>query len=267
MLKSTLWTDRNDTRFETDTPKRNPKEVTSMININFDKLNPLEEEIHQKLKVYSKDQATIKITQAAEYCGCSVSKISKFVKKLGFSNYKQYLDFLYDREMMTTSHSGELNRIQMFLESFDDAKVDELLKLIEGHDKIVLFGYGPSLICAQYFEYRLRTITNKVIIAVADEISVASMTDEHTLLILLTVTGRFHTFENIYNATKEKGCEVAMVVEEYNTELFSQCDKIFWLSEHQQPNSLKPYEKSRTVFFIFLEEVIQRILAKKQNIH
>jgi len=235
-----------------------------MLNINFSKLNPLEQEIHQKLQTFSKDQPTIKITQAADYCGCSVSKISKFVKKLGFTSYKQYLDFLYGREMARSSHSGELSRIRKFIDGFDDNKVEELLTLIEGHDKIVLFGYGPSLICAQYFEYRLRTTTNKVIIAVADEVSVASMTDEDSLLILLTVTGTFHTFEDIYHSTKEKGCEVAMVVEEYNTELFSQCDKIFWLSEHQQPNHLKPYEKSRTVFFIFLEEVIQKLLEKNR---
>ena len=235
-----------------------------MININFSKLNPLEQEIHLKLQAYSKEHTTIKITQAADYCGCSVSKISKFVKKLGFTNYKQYLDFLYGRELNITSQAGELGRIRQFIDAFDESKVTELMALIEGHDKIVLFGYGPSLICAQYFEYRLRTCTNKVIIAVADEISVASMTDEKTLLILLTVTGTFHTFEDIYKASKEKGCEVAMVVEEYNHELFEQCDRIFWLSQYPQADNLRPYEKSRTVFFIFFEEVIQRLMQENK---
>ena len=57
-----------------------------------------------------------------------------------------------------------------------------------------------------------------------------------------------------------------MVAEEYNTDLFSQCDRIFWLSKYNQPNDLKPYEKSRTVFFIFLEEVMQRIIIKNKEI-
>lgn len=235
-----------------------------MTSVDFSILNPLEKNIHQKLQVYRKEMPTIKITQAAEYCGCSVSKISKFVKKLGFDNYKQYLDFLYGRALPAENLSNELQRIHHFIDDFDENQVDELLALIKNHDKIVLFGYGPSLICAQYFEYRLRVCTNKVIIAVADEISVASMTDENTLLILLTVTGSFHTFEDIYRATKEKGCEVAMVVEEYNTDLFNQCDRIFWLCKHPQPETLKPYEKSRTVFFIFLEEVIQRLMYSRK---
>lgn len=234
--------------------------MQQMINISFDKLNPLEQSINKKLQLYSSEIDSIKITQAAEYCGVSVSKISKFVKKLGFNNYKQYVDFLYGREIHENSHSTELSRLTKFIENFDESKVEDLKELIKHHDKIVLFGYGPSLICAQYFEYRLRTSTNKMIMAVADEISVASMVDENSLLIILTVTGTFHTFKDIYEATKKKGCDVAMVVEEYNTELFTQCDKIFWLSEFKQPDDLKPYEKSRTVFFIFLEEVIQRLM-------
>lgn len=237
-----------------------------MINVNLSVLNPLEQQIHAKLQDYSRQHSNIRISEAAELCDCSVSKISKFVKKLGFDNYKQYLDFLYEREVSSKENSDELTRISKFIEEFDEKKVYELIKLIESHEKIILFGYGPSLICAQYFEYRLRTITNKVIFAVADEISISSMADESSLLILLTVTGRFHTFENIYNTAKSKSCQVALVVEEYNTDLFKQCDHIFWLSEYNQPNDLLPYEKSRTVFFIFLEEVIQKLMRKNKAV-
>lgn len=237
-----------------------------MINVNLSVLNPLEQQIHAKLQDYSRQHSNIRISEAADLCDCSVSKISKFVKKLGFENYKQYLDFLYEREVSSKESSDELTRISKFIEEFDEKKVYELIRLIESHEKIILFGYGPSLICAQYFEYRLRTITNKVIFAVADEISISSMADESSLLILLTVTGRFHTFENIYNTAKSKSCQVALVVEEYNTDLFKQCDHIFWLSEYNQPNDLLPYEKSRTVFFIFLEEVIQKLMRKNKAV-
>ncbi len=236
-----------------------------MINVNFGTLNKLEQQIHQKLVDYSKTNELIRINQAAEVCNCSVSKISKFVRKLGFDNYKQYLDFLKGKELPEAYHSTELSRISKFIEDFDQSMVDDLLELIDKHNKIVLFGFGPSLICAQYFEYRLRIFTSKTVMAVGDEISVASMTDENTLLILITVTGTFHTFAKIYSESKKKKCEVAMVAEEYNTDLFSQCDRIFWLSKYNQPNNLKPYEKSRTVFFIFLEEVMQRIILKNKE--
>jgi DNA-binding MurR/RpiR family transcriptional regulator len=231
-----------------------------MFNIDFGKLNPLEIQIHNKLDEYAKSNDTIRIN-TAELCGCSVSKISKFVKKLGFSNFRQYLDFLQGRDIPQVNLSNELARIRQYIDDFNDALVDELLALIESHNRIVFFGYGPSFLCAQYLEYRLRIFTNKTIIAVADEISVASMTDKNTLLILLT--GTFHSFENVYAESKKRGCEVAMIVEEYNTELFSQCDRVFWLCRYPQPEKLLPYEKSRTVFFIFFEEVIQRMLQQR----
>lgn len=230
-----------------------------MIKIDSNNLNPLEHQIYENLMEYSKHNPKFRITEAAEICGCSVSKISKFVKKLGFTNFKQYLEFLYGGEVPITQESDELGRIKKFIDEFDTDLTDEFLELINGHDRIVFFGYGPSLLCAQYFEYRLRTCSNKLVMAVSDEISVTSMVDENTLLIILTVTGTFQSFENVYHDAKNKGCDVAMVVEEYNTALFDQCDKIFWLSKNPQPSYLKPYEKSRTIFFIFLEEVIQRI--------
>lgn len=236
-----------------------------MITLNFENLNTLEKEIYSTLLEYSKSHDEFRITQAAELCNCSVSKISKFVKKLGFTNFKQYLNFLYGREIVEKNTSTELERIKNFIDDFDTSKVDEMIELIDNHEKIVLFGYGPSQICAQYFEYRIRTCSNKLIVAVSDEVSAISMVGKSTLLIIFTVTGTFHSFENIYKKSKEKGCEVVMVVEEYNTSLFDQCDKIFWLSKYPQSSHLKPYEKSRTVFFVFMEEVVQPFLNRGQD--
>lgn len=234
-----------------------------MINIDLSNLNTLEKEIFNILMAQSKVESDIKINQAAELCNCSVSKISKFVKKLGFTNYKQYMNFLYGREMNIIQSSSELSRIKKVIDDFDYSMVDAFLDLFDSHDRIVLFGYGPSLIVAQYFEYRLRISSNKFIISISDELSVESMVDESTLLVIFTATGAFKSFESIYNASKKKGGDVLIIVEEYNTALFSNCDRIFWLSKFPQPANLKPHEKSRTVFFIFIEEVIQKMIVNK----
>lgn len=234
-----------------------------MITIDLDALNPLEKQIHEKMIRRSKTMPTIRINQAAAFCHCSVSKISKFVKKLGFSNYKQYLDFLYGKDIKPIAGSNELHRVGSFIETFDTAMIDELLSLIDSHDKIALFGYGPSLLCARYFEYRFRNCSDKTFMAVSDEVTLNNMVDKSTLLLIITETGRFLSFQDIYTAAKQKGGRVVILAEEYNTELFTQCDKIFWLSPAPQPAHLKPYEKSRTLFFIFLEEIIQRLLHRR----
>jgi len=236
-----------------------------MINVDLNVLNPLEKQIHETLILESRTREKMRINEAADLCGCSVSKISKFVKRLGFANYKQYLDFLYGRDLGKKEPSDELLRVRQFIETFDAGMVDELLSLIDSHEKIVLFGYGPSLLCAEYFEYRFRNCSDKTTMAFSDEVALAKMVDKSTLLILITETGRFHSFQDVYTSAKSKGGTVVIVVEEYNTELFNQCDKIFWLSPNPQPARLKPYEKSRTLFFIFLEEIVQKFLHRSSG--
>lgn len=231
-----------------------------MINIDFNKLNSLEKQINETLIEFSKNTPNITINQAAEVCGCSVSKISKFVKKLGFDSYKQYVDFLYGKELPQEKSSMELERIKKFIDEFDRTLVDEFIELMNTHEKIILFGYGPSFICAQYFEYKLRINTSKIVIAVPDEISAERLTDDNSLLVIFSTTGKFRSFENINSIAEEKNCEILFIIEEYNAALLTNYNKIFWLSKYPQTDDLKPYEKSRTIFFIFIEEIVQQII-------
>lgn len=237
-----------------------------MINIDLSKLNPLEQQIYTKLLSFSKTQADIRIVQAANLCNCSVSKISKFVKKLGFPNFKQYIDFLYGRETLVKPFSSELERIKNFIDDFDLSMVDDFIDLLNNHDKVILFGYGPSFIVTQYFEYKLRISTSKFVIAVPDEMSIATVLDNNCLLVIFTTTGAFRSFKDIYNIAKKNGSDVLMITEEYNTSLMTSCDRLFWLSKYTQSKELKPHEKSRTVFFIFIEEIIQRLLSSNRKI-
>jgi DNA-binding MurR/RpiR family transcriptional regulator len=236
-----------------------------MINIDHSKLNPLEHQIYDQLLSSSKTLPDIKIVQAAELCGCSVSKISKFAKKLGFPNFKQYIDFLYGKEITVKVESSELQRIKNFIDDFDSSMIDDFIELLDSHEKIILFGYGPSFIVAQYFEYKLRISTNRFIIAVPDEMSIETLIDDKCLLVIFTTTGSFRSFESIYQVAKKCDADVLVIAEEYNASLMTSCDRLFWLSRYAQSSELKPHEKSRTLFFIFIEEIIQRLLSANRK--
>jgi DNA-binding MurR/RpiR family transcriptional regulator len=240
-------------------------EVVRVISVDLKALNTREKEIYETLLTQQSSQEVLRIEKAAELCDCSVSKISKFVKKLGFQNFKQYRNFLNGNMMDEREATSELQRIGHFVSTFDASLVAQLYSLIENHSKIILFGYGPSLLCAQYFAYRFRNCSDKVTMAVSDEVAIAKMVDNTTLLIIITETGKFHSFAQVYTSAKSRGCEVAMIVEEYHAELMDQCDRIFWLSTLPQPGYLKAYEKSRTLFFIFLEEIVQQFLMRSND--
>ncbi len=93
---------------------------TVLNTIDLHTLNPLERHIHEVLLAQRDTKGTMRINQAAEICNCSVSKISKFVKKLGFHNYKQYMEFfLNGKDIIGYTSTNEIQRIRSFLDTFD----------------------------------------------------------------------------------------------------------------------------------------------------
>lgn len=235
--------------------------------INRKKLNPLEQSIYEQLVLYAKENPNIKISEAAAYCGCSTSKISKFVKKLGFENFKQFVAFLQGKEPEKKVCSTELERIRNFTEEFDSHVVDSFVEQLDKHKKIILLGYGPSYYCAQYFEYKLRLQSDAFIIAVPDLVTVRELMDSTTLLVIFSATGHFASFKEICDDARQKGCDTLVIVEEYHTDLLADYENVCFLTHSAQSPDLKPYEKSRIVFFIFIEEVIFKLLERKKNLN
>lgn len=232
--------------------------------IDLNKLNPLEQEIYNKLMLHAKDNASLKIAEASSLCGCSTSKISKFVKKLGFDNFKQFVTFIQGKEPPQKEYSSELKRIHAFTEEFDTHIVDNFIELMDKHRKIIIFGYGPSYYCAQYLEYKLRIQYDAFVIAVPDLVTAQNLIDNTTLLVILSTTGHFASFKEICESTKEKGGDILLIVEEYHPDLLEDYDNICFLTHSTQAANLAPHEKSRTIFFIFIEEVIFKLLKRKE---
>jgi DNA-binding MurR/RpiR family transcriptional regulator len=231
-----------------------------MLSIDTSRLNALEKSIYAQIEKVA-GETDLTITKAASLCGCSISKISKLAHRLGFAGYKQYIKYISGKGAGRPDESSELQRIAGFLESFDHSLIDQIIDAINRHDRIVLFGYGPSFYCLQYFEYKLRFATNKTIVATDDELIVRSLIDRKCLLLIFSVTAHFKSFSHIYHTAQQKHCEAVLIMEEYHCSLLQEYDKVLFLTESCQSTDLKPYEKSRTVFFIFIEEIMRKIIA------
>src|SRR6478735_2482158 len=136
-----------------------------MININLNKLNPLELSVHNKLSSIIKSNENIKILEAADHCDVSSSKVSKLVRKLGFESFKQYKQFFSGEQIISEDKkkSTELERLKNYIENFDPVLIDNFLTIFKQYNKIVLFGLGPSFICMEYFAYKLSLLVYKII--------------------------------------------------------------------------------------------------------
>ncbi|CAH0119933.1 hypothetical protein PAE9249_02442 [Paenibacillus sp. CECT 9249] len=238
-----------------------------MININVNKLNQLELSIHNKLSKMVEQNHNLKILEAADYCNVSPSKISKLVRKLGFENFKQYKLFFGGQRIVSEDKkkSSELERLKNFLETFDPVLVDNFITIFKKFNRIVLFGLGPSFICVEYFAYKLALVSGKSIFVSQSETHAQHLVDEETLFIVFSVTGKFTSFENLFNTVKSYGTEVLLILEEYNNSLALEIDNIFYLTKSTQNENLLPFEKTRTVFFIFIEEVIARLMSDRDT--
>jgi len=231
----------------------------NLININH--LNPLELTIYERLNTLASQRPSFTINDAADFCEVSSSKISKYVKKAGFRNFKQYLDFLYGVSKVSGSYTSDLHRISNFIQSFNEQLVDDLIKQLINHDKIIIFGYGPSLLCAEYFVYKLRLVIPNTVIALSDVISTERSLDNRTLLIILTTTGKFASFDNLFEQAKEKATDIAFIIEEPNPDILGKYENVFCMTNEVQSPTLQPYQKTRTMFFIFFEEVVLKLLS------
>ncbi len=230
-----------------------------MFNVDTTRLNPTERKIIDRLVAQAKRQPAFKIAEAAALCGCSISQVSKAIQKAGFGGYKNFIHGLYAGERLPAPALAELERLKRVIDDFDLAAIDEFAGLLSEHERIIFFGYGPSLISAQYFEYKLRFCFSAFVTTAPDEQSAKSMLEQSSLLVIFTTTGQYRSFKSLAGEAKKKGAEVVVVSEEFNPRLLENCRRYLVLTRHKQADTLPPHEKTRTVFFIFFEQVIQRI--------
>lgn len=230
------------------------------MRIQLDHLNDLERSIHQRLSEESRIQTTITITEAAKLTNVSPSKISKFVKKLGFSGYKEYFRFLTGKELVKRKKlNSEFARIQNFMENFDEETVDYLVELIQQAQKILLFGYGPTNFCMEYFEYKLNFTLNKNVIRVSQASLIPDLLTEDSLLLIFSVAGKFASFDPLFEEAKRHNAKSLLVMEELNPDISLDASEIVFLTKSHQARYLKSHEKTRTILLMYIEEVIRKL--------
>ncbi|MGM0645318.1 MAG: MurR/RpiR family transcriptional regulator [Thermodesulfobacteriota bacterium] len=234
-----------------------------MINVDTSALSPREQNVLDTLAAHARNNPAPSIVEAASLCACSVSHVSKAVKRAGFGGYKQYIRYLYFGRQPEKAPLAELERLKQVIDEFDASVVEAFAAQIQEYKKILFFGYGPSRICAQYAEYKLRLCTDVFIATPADETSLQNMADASTLLTIFSTTGKYSSFNDIYRYAKSCGTDVVVVSEEFNSRLMDNCDHYYVLAQHEQPETLLPHHKTRTVFFLFIEQVVQHILAEQ----
>ncbi|WON76430.1 hypothetical protein [Serratia sp. UGAL515B_01] len=233
-----------------------------MIKVDCSNLNVLEKKLLDSTKGYIQHNSTISITELSTQLDVSTSKISKFVRKMGFESFKQYKKFIISEQndAPPLKPSDELQRISDYIANFDDNLANDFWLKIKDCNKLIIYGLGPSYICADYFAYRLRIFSDVFTLATNEITTLRNADNKDTKLLILSTTGLFKSFDEELTGLNYK--EIIFLFEEFRYFPKLQKNTLFYLTNSSGNSALKPYEKSRTLFFIFLEEIIQKFNSK-----
>lgn len=127
-----------------------------MFNIDTTRLNPFDRKIVDELVAQAEKDSSLRVREAAAIYGCSISQVSKAIKKAGFGGYKNFIQVLYTRERPREPALEELESLKRVIDDFDLAVVDDFVSLICELECILLFGYGPAVLPEDFLARRGR---------------------------------------------------------------------------------------------------------------
>lgn len=231
----------------------------------------------------------ITILQLAEMCYTSPSTISRFVKKLGYSNFNEFkmkcierrnlgteiladnvknisFDSKNDKKVLIDLVDSINISLREFVEKLDLNEIDRLVNMIHDYKDIYFFGFHLSGYFMQHLQYNLFNLGKYVNFASQErsQEKLAKQTNESSLSIIFSVDGNFlRQKSQIFYSLKDNGGKVILVTQNPALKMASQCDYVIYLGNY------KSATEGRYKLHLFTEILINRYYQKysKEHIH
>ena len=134
----------------------------------------------------------ISIGAMADLCSVSKSTISKFVKQLGFEDYKEFKDYILQKG--TEEYLDVLfSDIRYLFFNTDSKKIEHLVTLIHDYEEVAAFGEGYSETAALNFQHKMSFYQKFIYTTTNDrkQVEYISHAKENTLLLIFSNSGRY----------------------------------------------------------------------------
>ncbi|VYU57327.1 DNA-binding transcriptional regulator HexR [Clostridium tertium] len=234
------------------------------------------------LENIQKGMEDITILQLADMCYTSPSTISRFVKKLGYSNFNEfkmkcverknlgteilsdnvkniYFDSKKDKEVLIDLVDSISVSLKEFVENLDLKEVDNLVSMIHDYKDVYFFGFHLSGYFMQHLQYHLFNLGKYVNFAAweASQEKLANQTDENSLAIIFSVDGNYlRQKSQIFYSLKERESKIVLVTQNPALKMAAQCDYVIYLG------SYKNATEGRYKLQLFTEILINRYYKK-----
>lgn len=166
--------------------------ITNKINniLNNSLNNEIEHTICNYIKMNLKEVSSMSIDELAKETYVSKSKISKFIKNLGYDNYIAFKDDclleLEIRKQVATSKyyaHDSFKWIERNLSMIDVKQMDSFVQLIKEAKRIYLYGVAYSHLLCQYIQYEGDLFQKDIIVLDENESSLV-LKEKDVLLVV-----------------------------------------------------------------------------------
>ena len=170
-----------------NSPSKSPEKIdfSQVLTDHFNDLTKSEQRIANFLRKNQEESAFLSAGEIASRLDLSEATLVRFARSLGFSSYPAMRSVLQDNFRRRVTHSarlrGRLNdlrdggdiferltatEIDFLSQALDSIKREELNKAVEilhEHDRVFVFGLGPSVSLVDLLELRLRRFGREVV--------------------------------------------------------------------------------------------------------
>ena len=170
-----------------NSPSKSPEKIdfSQVLTDHFNDLTKSEKRIANFLRKNQEESAFLSAGEIASRLDLSEATLVRFARSLGFSSYPAMRTVLQDNFRRRVTHSarlrGRLNdlrdggdiferltatEIDFLTQALDSIKQEELNKAVEilhEHDRVFVFGLGPSVSLVDLLELRLRRFGREVV--------------------------------------------------------------------------------------------------------
>lgn len=226
-------------------------DFSQVITEHFADLTKSEKRIANYLRKHPEESAFLSAGEIAQKLELSEATLVRFARTLGFSSYPAMRTVLQDNFRLRVSHSArlrgrlddlrnggdiferltvtEIDYLTQALESIDRDEMTKAVDMMCSHDRIFVFGLGPSVSLVDLLEIRLRRFGKDVIPLVntgREMLEPLISLNSKDLLFVICFFDQNPALKLILEYGKKVGCQILMLTDTLDAILGDQVDVV-----------------------------------------
>lgn len=222
-----------------------------IIGEHYNDLTKSEKRIADFLRKNQEESSFLSAGEIAERLDLSEATLVRFARTLGFNNYPAMRAILQENFRRRVTHSSrlrgrlsdmrnsgdiyerltvnEIDYLTQSLEEIDRAEMDRAVELIRSHQRIFVFGLGPSISLVDLLEIRLRRFGKDIVPLKSSGREVLEsmlMMDANDLMFVICFFDQNPTLKLILETARKKGCAIIMLTDTLDALFGDQVDVV-----------------------------------------